>query len=57
MRVRCPWCGERTDSFPDDEVAARQSYVEDCSVCCRPIAFELWPAEADEEPQLLVARA
>lgn len=36
LRARCPYCGE---SIPVevDRSAGEQDYVEDCSVCCRPI--------------------
>ncbi len=36
MRVRCPYCGEGIP-IEVDRSAGRQEYVEDCSVCCRPI--------------------
>lgn len=35
--VPCPYCGERIDLLLDDSAGA-QAYVEDCPVCCRPIA-------------------
>jgi len=34
--VGCPYCGESIDLIIDDS-AEQQEYVEDCSVCCRPI--------------------
>jgi hypothetical protein len=37
--VACPHCGELIDTFPDPGGGERQEYVEDCSVCCRPIRF------------------
>jgi hypothetical protein len=37
--VECPHCGERIDTFPDPGGGERQEYIEDCSVCCRPIRF------------------
>jgi hypothetical protein len=39
-RVRCPYCGE-TIPIEIDPSVERQSYVEDCSVCCRPIEFDV----------------
>lgn len=38
--VSCPHCGE---SFPllVDTSLGEQSVVEDCSVCCRPIALTI----------------
>jgi len=32
----CPHCGEPVTIFVDAGGGARQEYVEDCSVCCRP---------------------
>jgi len=32
----CPYCGE-TISMVLDTSVSRQTYVEDCEVCCRPI--------------------
>lgn len=33
---QCPYCGE-TIELQVDASAGSQTYVEDCSVCCRPI--------------------
>ena len=32
----CPYCGERISMVLDTSVK-RQSYVEDCEVCCQPV--------------------
>ncbi len=32
----CPYCGEEI-SFVLDTSIAKQSYIEDCEVCCNPI--------------------
>lgn len=37
--TRCPHCGERIETFPDPGGGEEQDYIEDCSVCCRPIRF------------------
>jgi hypothetical protein len=34
--VRCPYCGEAVEIALDPGSGSRQSYVEDCEVCCRP---------------------
>ena len=44
--VTCPHCGEPIDTFPDPGGGEEQEYIEDCSVCCRPITFF---ATLDEE--------
>ena len=37
--VACPHCGETIDTWPDPGAGDVQQYIEDCSVCCRAIAF------------------
>ncbi len=32
----CPHCASEVDTSPDAGGGARQQYVEDCPVCCRP---------------------
>jgi hypothetical protein len=34
--IYCPYCGEPISVLIDPSVP-EQAYVEDCSVCCRPI--------------------
>jgi Cysteine-rich CPXCG len=36
----CPYCGERIEVVVDCSVD-EQEYVEDCAVCCRPIALAI----------------
>ena len=36
----CPYCGERIEILIDCSVP-RQSYIEDCSVCCKPISLDV----------------
>lgn len=43
--VHCPYCGEPLEIDVDCSVRS-QSYIEDCQVCCRPIAFQV---EVDED--------
>ena len=38
--IQCPYCGEAIEVVVDDSVE-QQQYVEDCSVCCRPINIEV----------------
>lgn len=38
--IDCPYCGERFELIIDTGEPA-QSYIEDCYVCCRPIALEV----------------
>lgn len=34
--VACPYCGETVDILIDTSIE-QQNYIEDCSVCCRPM--------------------
>ena len=34
--LSCPYCGETVDLDVDEGGGSRQSYVEDCPVCCQP---------------------
>lgn len=36
--IQCPYCWEQIEVVVDCSVR-RQEYVEDCSVCCRPIVI------------------
>ena len=38
--VQCPFCGETITVVVETSVP-RQTYVEDCQVCCRPIEFDV----------------
>ena len=38
--IACPNCGE-TIEIVIDLSAPRQSYIEDCSVCCRPMRIKV----------------
>lgn len=38
--IECPYCGESIELSVDSS-AGEQSYIEDCSVCCRPIELRL----------------
>ena len=42
--VACPSCGETITLFIDAS-AGYQQYIEDCSVCCRPMQLTI---EADD---------
>lgn len=37
----CPYCGETVEVSIDEGGGQRQSYVEDCAVCCRPWQVEV----------------
>jgi hypothetical protein len=37
-KCNCPYCGELIEIVVDTSIDD-QNYIEDCSVCCRPIVF------------------
>ena len=49
--VQCPYCGEIFEILVDSSIA-RQQYIEDCEVCCRPINFDV---SVDEENEVMVS--
>ena len=40
-RYNCAYCGEENETFFDASGGARQTYTEDCAVCCRPNVLTL----------------
>ncbi len=42
----CAGCGEWNETIVDSSAGRRQSYVEDCQICCKPnvlrIAWDRW---------------
>lgn len=52
--IYCPYCGEHIDVLVDCSVES-QEYVEDCSVCCRPIVIAV--SSLDGELLSLQARS
>ena len=38
--IQCPYCGQVIDIVIDSSIA-QQEYVEDCTVCCRPIVLRI----------------
>lgn len=34
--LQCPYCGEPVELSAEAQGASEETYVEDCSVCCRP---------------------
>jgi hypothetical protein len=38
--IACPYCGEQVWLLVDDS-AGDASYVEDCTVCCRPMTVSV----------------
>lgn len=51
----CPYCGEVIDTTVDPSGGSAQ-YIEDCSVCCRPIRFDLRISFDGELEELILCR-
>jgi hypothetical protein len=45
-KICCPYCGETVDIVVDTSIN-NQQYIEDCSVCCRPIEIEVFITNND----------
>ena len=45
LPLNCPYCGEDVELEVDESGGNRQSYVQDCPVCCRP-----WQVEVRLDP-------
>jgi hypothetical protein len=46
---QCAGCGEWNETAVDASAGSRQTYVEDCQVCCRPnILHVIWDQSAAE---------
>lgn len=46
---QCAGCGEWNETAVDEAAGTRQSYVEDCQVCCKPNLLQVnWEADAAE---------
>ena len=41
IEVTCPYCGEPATIDVEEDGASRQSYVQDCPVCCQPWQVEV----------------
>jgi len=46
-QLLCPYCGEQID-IQIDPAGGDEEYVEDCSVCCRPILLQVTRDENGE---------
>ena len=46
--IQCPYCGQQIEVIVDCSVG-RQQYIEDCSVCCRPISLSVVASPGEVE--------
>ena len=41
FEIQCPYCGADINYTPDITAGSKQSIIDECSVCDKPIRFEL----------------
>ncbi len=46
VSIHCPYCGEPIEVLVDCSLPV-QEYIEDCSVCCRPINLTVNASDTD----------
>lgn len=54
FEILCPYCGERISVMAESTVGD-QRFIEDCTVCCKPIEFEL-TIDRDGDPVVVARR-
>jgi len=54
VQVQCPYCWEFFELEVED-LGEAQTYIQDCTVCCRPIQFDVSPG--DGEPEVTASRS
>ena len=52
VTAQCPYCGEWVELDVDALGPSSESYVEDCSVCCRPWQVTVHRGEGEVSVQL-----
>jgi len=52
---QCPYCGEWVELSVDPVGPSSETYVEDCSVCCRP--WEVHVSREDEQVSISLGRS
>ncbi|MCF7803441.1 MAG: CPXCG motif-containing cysteine-rich protein [Candidatus Marinimicrobia bacterium] len=55
VEIMCPYCGESNELFIDYSGGKRQTYYEDCRICCQP-----WQVDVtilNETPSVRIRRA
>lgn len=53
ISAQCPYCGEVVELDVDELGPSEETYVEDCSVCCRPWTVKVWRSEEGPSVELL----
>jgi hypothetical protein len=45
---QCAGCAQWNETYVDESAGARQQYVEDCQVCCKPNVLDVRWSAAEE---------
>jgi hypothetical protein len=53
--AQCPYCGE-TIEIDIEVLEEAQTFIEDCSVCCRPIQYSV-STNAEDEIEVIAERS
>jgi hypothetical protein len=53
--AQCPYCGE-TVEIDIEPLEEAQTFIEDCTVCCRPIQYEV-AVNAEDEIEVIATRS
>lgn len=54
--VTCPFCGQTEELAIDLGGGRRQTYTEDCAVCCRPRVIHVEPGEEPGQVNVWIER-
>lgn len=54
VHITCPYCGETIELVVDCSIE-RQTYIEDCEVCCQPMHLDV-SVDADGLPAVTASR-
>jgi hypothetical protein len=54
--VACPFCGEEDELYVDPGGMERQTYTEDCAVCCKPRVVHVEPGDEPGEVRVWLER-
>lgn len=56
IQAQCPYCGEPVDLEVEEQGPTHETYIEDCTVCCRPWTVHVERGDLGSPPQLWLER-
>jgi len=51
-RFQCAGCGEWNETFVDPSNGTKQTYIEDCQVCCKPNVLRITCSVQEDDWQI-----